>query len=73
MQHAIDQAIEKLGSQTALAHELGVRPQAVQKWKAQRRVPAERVLDVERVSGVPRGALRPDLYPDERPKRKRAS
>lgn len=27
------------------------------------RVPAERVLDVERVTGVPRHELRPDLYP----------
>jgi DNA-binding transcriptional regulator YdaS (Cro superfamily) len=26
-------------------------------------LPAERVLDIERVTGIPRHELRPDLYP----------
>lgn len=45
-----------------LAVALGVSYQAVHKW---RRVPAERVLDVERLRGISRSTLRPDLYPPE--------
>lgn len=39
---------------------LGITSQAVSQW---RRVPAERVLEVERLTRVPRHELRPDLYP----------
>jgi len=43
-----------------VARELGIRPQAVSQWQ---RVPAERVLDVERITSIPRCRIRPDLYP----------
>jgi DNA-binding transcriptional regulator YdaS (Cro superfamily) len=43
-----------------LAKQLGVTPQAVSQW---RRVPAERVIDVERLTEIPRHTLRPDIYP----------
>jgi DNA-binding transcriptional regulator YdaS (Cro superfamily) len=46
-----------------LATELGVTHGAVSQW---RRIPAERVLDVERITGVGREELRPDLYPPPR-------
>lgn len=46
------------GLARALAGEL--TPQAISQWK---QVPAERVLDVERATGVPRHELRPDIYP----------
>jgi DNA-binding transcriptional regulator YdaS (Cro superfamily) len=46
-----------------LARELGIRPQAVQKWCASGRVPPLRVLAVEAATGVSRKALRPDIYP----------
>jgi DNA-binding transcriptional regulator YdaS (Cro superfamily) len=62
---AIKRAIESAGSQTALAIAVGVRPQAVQKWQASGRIPAERVLQVEVATGVSRHELRPDLYPLE--------
>jgi DNA-binding transcriptional regulator YdaS (Cro superfamily) len=60
---AIERAFQILGSQLALAVRLGVTPQAVVKWK--RRVPSERVLDIEAATGgqVTRHDLRPDLYP----------
>ena len=48
------------GRRTALAAALGIRASAISQWD---RVPAERVLDVERVTGIPRHDLRPDLYP----------
>lgn len=50
------------GTQAALAVALGVQPMTVSGWK-KRGVPPERVLDVERVSGVSRHEIRPDLYP----------
>lgn len=45
-----------------LAAALGVSYQAVHKWQ---RVPAERVLEIERLRGIPRSRLRPDLYPPD--------
>ena len=39
--------------------------QAIQAWLKKNRVPAERVLAVEKATGVPRHQLRPDLYPPE--------
>lgn len=46
-----------------LATSFGVNKTTVLRWE-ERRVPAERVLDVERVTGVSRHELRPDLYPN---------
>lgn len=46
-----------------LGKALGVGRATVCKWE-KKRVPAERVLHVERVTGIPRSLLRPDLYPD---------
>lgn len=57
---ALGEAVQKAGGVCALARALGVKHPSVIKW---RRVPANRVLDVERISGVPRTRLRPDLYP----------
>lgn len=60
---AIDKAIQIVGSQKALADEMGVTKQAVHKWR--RRVPAERVIKIESITDgqVSRHELRPDLYP----------
>jgi DNA-binding transcriptional regulator YdaS (Cro superfamily) len=49
--------LEDLGSR------FGVNKSTVLRWEEER-VPAERVLDVERETGVPRHELRPDLYPE---------
>jgi len=59
---ALRRAIRGAGSLTKLAKGLGIRTQSISGW---RRVPAARVLDVERISGVPRHELREDLYPRE--------
>lgn len=57
-------AIEALGSSANLARSIGVTPQAVHAWD---RIPAERVLPIERATEgkVTRHELRPDLYPEE--------
>lgn len=61
--NAPTKAVKAVGSQSALARILGCSPQAVQKMCATGRVPAERVLDIEKASGVSRHDLRPDIYP----------
>lgn len=65
---AIQRAVACIGGQSALARGLGLKPQAVQRWVRVGKVPAERVLQVERLVGgkVTRHELRPDLYPAER-------
>ncbi len=53
-------AVEVAGGPSALAKKLEIKPQAISQWK---RIPAGRVIDVEKVTGIPREELRPDLYP----------
>ncbi len=48
-----------------VARSLGITRGAVTRWEV---VPAARVLDVERATGIPRERLRPDLY--QQPRRK---
>ncbi len=47
------------GLKVRMAHELGITHGAISQWD---RVPAERVLDVERITGISRYELRPDIY-----------
>lgn len=49
------------GGSSAIARAVGLSPQAVAQWG---RVPAERVLAVEKLTGVSRYELRPDIYGD---------
>lgn len=59
---ALQRAIEKVGGLAGLATPLGVSIQAISQWDE---VPPLRVIAVEKISGVPRSELRPDLYPAE--------
>jgi DNA-binding transcriptional regulator YdaS (Cro superfamily) len=52
-------AIETVGGVRALASLIGLHSQTIYHW---RRVPAERVVQIETVTDVPRNVLRPDLY-----------
>ncbi len=61
----LDKAIEAAGGRRVVAEAFGVRYQANEKWQRLGRLPAERVLLLEKLSGVPRHKLRPDLYPVE--------
>src|SRR5581483_840829 len=55
----LGEAIRAAGGVTELARRIGVSQPSVSNW---RRVPADRVLSVEAVTGVDRKVLRPDLY-----------
>lgn len=61
---AIETAIQKAGSQSALAKAIGVTPQAVQQWTRRGFPPAERVMAiVTAVDGVvSQHDLRPDVF-----------
>ena len=54
------EAIERAGGMSALAQAIGVSRQAIYRWK--RRIPAERVVDIEAATGIDRAALRPDIF-----------
>jgi len=56
---ALKKAKLAAGGASAIARHLGLTPQAVLQWKS---VPPERVLDVERLTGVSRYDLRPDVF-----------
>ena len=58
IQSAFDQS---RGLRLKVAKALKITHGAVSQWK---RVPAERVLDVEKITGIPRHMLRPDIYPN---------
>jgi len=55
----LEEAIKAMGGVSALARQLGIAQPTVSLW---RRIPAERVLSVEAVTGLSRTVLRPDLY-----------
>jgi TorA maturation chaperone TorD len=55
----LEEAIRAVGGVTELARRIGISQPSVSNWS---RIPAERVLAVETVSGVARATLRPDLY-----------
>lgn len=55
-------ALKKAGGRVALARKLSISPQAISQWK---QIPVHRVLEIERVTGVSRSDLRPDIYPPQ--------
>jgi DNA-binding transcriptional regulator YdaS (Cro superfamily) len=59
MTKGLQLAIERAGTQRRLAQLLGISPQAVQQWS---HVPYRHIIMIEKVTGVPREQLRPDLY-----------
>ena len=62
--HALTRLEEVFGSQAELARTLNISRMAVNKWR--RRIPAERVLDIYRVTNgeITPHEMRPDIYPD---------
>lgn len=63
------------GRLTSLAAALGIYPSAILQWE---KVPAERVVEIEKATGIPRHNLRPDLHvppapPTRRTRKQRAA
>lgn len=58
----VDEVIKACGGLGPTADKCGLKYQAIQKWKKSGVIPLSRVLLVERVSGVPRERLRPDIF-----------
>ena len=70
MSNALERAFDSVGGPTELARQLTQRGrrtthQAVCQWPL-KGIPADRVLDIEAVTGVSRHELRPDIYPREK-------
>jgi DNA-binding transcriptional regulator YdaS (Cro superfamily) len=59
LQSGVRAAITAAGGNRKLAQLLGVAHQPISKWT---RIPAERLIQIEKVTDVPREKLRPDLY-----------
>lgn len=57
----LQKAIANVGTASELARRLGITPAAVLQWDE---IPIRRVVDVERVSGISRKELRPDIFGD---------
>jgi TorA maturation chaperone TorD len=57
--HGLQEAIRAVGGVSELARRIGISQPSVSNWD---RVPAERVLSVESITGVSRAILRPDLF-----------
>lgn len=49
------------GTKMLIATALGIGPAAISQW---RRVPAKHLIKVERITGIPRAKLRPDIFGD---------
>lgn len=58
----VELAAEKAGGIVKLSLALGLSRGAASQWT---RIPVEHVLKVERLTGIPRQILRPDIYPVE--------
>jgi len=56
----LETAIKKAGGVRALSRLLGINASAVSRWTD---VPARHIISIERLTGIPRETLRPDLYP----------
>lgn len=64
---ALLKAIKIAGGQAKLARLIGVSQGRMQNWvtRDQTAPAAEKVIDIEKATGVSRHELRPDIYPKE--------
>jgi len=58
----LDEAVRAAGGVSELARKIGIAQPSVSNWT---RIPAERVLVIEEITGVDRKILRPDLYSEQ--------
>jgi DNA-binding transcriptional regulator YdaS (Cro superfamily) len=60
----LEQILGRPGETARIARELGIKSQAVSQWRRSGCVPPNRVIDVERITGVHRHFLNPTVYPE---------
>lgn len=65
MKNTLHEILNEFGSQHALASQLGVSQQTVSRWIKLGVVPPRKVLDLEKLTGIPRHQLNPIIYPPE--------
>lgn len=59
----VERVIGALGGLTKTATALGLdNPSVVANWRTRGRVPAERAIEIERITGISRHELRPDIF-----------
>ncbi len=61
----ISSLFRQAGGVALVARQIGAPLGTVSAWVTRGRIPAERVLEVERITGISRHELRSDLYPKE--------
>jgi DNA-binding transcriptional regulator YdaS (Cro superfamily) len=59
MKMRIKLAVKAAGGHRKLGRMLGISHQAIGQWES---IPAERLIEIEILTGVPREELRPDLF-----------
>jgi DNA-binding transcriptional regulator YdaS (Cro superfamily) len=59
----IDRAIDLLGGPSKAAASLNVsNPSVIINWRYRQSIPAQRVLEIESLTGISRHELRPDVF-----------
>lgn len=59
----VDRIVSDLGGLTKAATALGLgKPSVVANWRKRGRVPYQRVVEVERLTGISRHDIRPDVF-----------
>lgn len=59
----ISTVIEALGGPSRAAEKLGLAsPSVVLNWRLRKSIPADRVIAIEKLTGIPRQKLRPDVF-----------
>ena len=51
MQHDIETVIQRLGGRKAMAEALGITPANISQWRATRKIPAAKAIEIERLTG----------------------
>jgi DNA-binding transcriptional regulator YdaS (Cro superfamily) len=62
---ALQKAIATLGGQVKLANAINTSQQNISNWLRTGKVAPDKVILIERVTGVSRHELRPDIYPPD--------
>lgn len=64
MTNPVQQMIDAVGGVAAMARAADVRHTSVIGWRERGSIPPDRVLLIEKATGLPRHRMRPDLWPE---------